>query len=104
MYLTEQNSNLHEQSGADLVDMEGFAFLEFFQQLETSVAILRVVSDDSLHDIPDVTSAINSDGSLQPLPLALALIRQPLSATWLIRGSLKGLKIFIRESRLLFGK
>lgn len=91
--LASEKNHLHEQSGADVVDMEGFAFLEFFQQLDTSVAILRVVSDDSLHNIPDVTSAINSDGSLQPLPLALALIRQPLSATRLIRGSLKGLKI-----------
>ncbi len=68
------------------------------------MAILRVVSDDSLHDIPDVTSAINSDGSLQPLPLALALIRQPLSATWLIRGSLKGLKILERVAYCLASK
>ncbi len=81
--------------------MEEFAFLEFFQQLETSVAILGVVSDDSLHDIPDVTSAINSDASLQPLPLALVLIRQPLSATRLIRGPLKGLKILERVAYCL---
>jgi hypothetical protein len=48
--------------------------------------MLRVVSDDSKHDIPNLTSAINSDGSLQPLPLAITMIRQPIAATRLIRG------------------
>ncbi|MFM2060377.1 MAG: hypothetical protein RLZZ507_47 [Cyanobacteriota bacterium] len=91
--LAEEKRNLHQKSGVDVVDMEGFAFLEFFQQLGVSTAMLRVVSDDALHDIPDLTTAINADGSLQPLPLTLALIRQPLAATWLIRGSLQGLKI-----------
>jgi Phosphorylase superfamily len=91
--LAEEKRNLHQKSGADVVDMEGFTFLKFFQQLGISTAMLRVVSDDALHDIPDLTTAINADGSLQPLPLTLALIRQPLAATRLIRGSLQGLKI-----------
>ncbi|TAF06975.1 MAG: phosphorylase [Nostocales cyanobacterium] len=91
--LAEEKRNLHQQFGADVVDMEGFATLEFFQRLGVSVAILRVVSDDSLHDIPDLTSVITADGSLPPLPLAWKLIRQPLAAIRLIRGSLQGLKV-----------
>jgi purine-nucleoside phosphorylase len=86
-----EKRNLHAKYGADVVDMEGFAFLEFFQQPGVSATILRVVSDDAFHDIPDLTTAINSDGSLQPLPLAWKLIRQPLAATRLIQGSLQAL-------------
>ncbi|MBD2296555.1 phosphorylase [Anabaena sphaerica FACHB-251] len=91
--LAKEKRNLHEKSGADVVDMEGVAFLEFFQQLGVSTAMLRVVSDDAFHDIPDLTTAISADGSLQPLPLAWKLICQPLAATRLIRGSLQGLKV-----------
>ncbi|MBW4570920.1 MAG: phosphorylase [Tolypothrix carrinoi HA7290-LM1] len=91
-------------SGADVVDMEGFAALEFFQQAGVEVAMLRVVSDDSKHDIPDLTSAINSDGSLQPLPLAISMIRQPIAATRLIKGSLRGLKVLEEVTAFLFPK
>lgn len=91
--LAAEKQNLHLQSTADVVDMEGFTFLEFFQQLGLSTAILRVISDDAFHDIPDLKTAISADGSLQPLPLALTFIRQPLAATRLIIGSLQALKV-----------
>ncbi|AFZ57399.1 phosphorylase [Anabaena cylindrica FACHB-243] len=98
----EEKRNLHQKFGVDVVDMEGLAVLEFFQPLGVSVAMLRVVSDDSLHDIPNLTSAIAADGSLQPLPLTWAFIRQPLAATRLISGSLQGLKVLEKvASRLL---
>jgi nucleoside phosphorylase len=95
---------LGEISKADVVDMEGFAALEFFQQAGVEVAMLRVVSDDSRHDIPDLTSAINSDGSLQPLPLAISMIRQPIAATRLIKGSLQALKVLEQVTAFLFAK
>ena len=98
----KEKHHLHQQSGAEGVDMEGYAFLEFFQELpKVQVAILRVVSDDAHHDIPNITSAISADGSLQPLPLAWELIRQPLAATRLIIGSLKGLKTLTAVTQLL---
>ncbi|MEH1864189.1 MAG: phosphorylase [Nostoc sp.] len=88
--------------GADVVDMEGFTALEFFNAAEVSVAMLRVVSDNCQHDIPDLTSAINSDGSLNPFPLAMAMLRQPLAATRLIRGSLTALKVLEQVTNMLF--
>lgn len=88
-----EKQNLHQKFGVDVVDMEGFALLEFFQDLNVSIAMLRVVSDDAVHDIPDLTTAISTDGKIQPLPLAKTFIRQPLAAARLIRGSLNGLKI-----------
>ncbi|MBW4643665.1 MAG: phosphorylase [Goleter apudmare HA4340-LM2] len=93
---------LGEAYKADVVDMEGFAALEFFQQVGVTVAMLRVVSDDSHHDIPDLTSAISADGALKPWPLALELIRQPVAATRLIRGSLRALRVLEDVTRLLF--
>ncbi|MCM0591150.1 MAG: 5'-methylthioadenosine/S-adenosylhomocysteine nucleosidase family protein [Gloeotrichia echinulata DVL01] len=88
-----EKRRLGEKFAADVVDMEGFAALEFFNALAVSVAMLRVVSDDCHHDIPDLTSAISADGSLKPFPLAWELLRQPVGATRLIRGSLRGLKV-----------
>lgn len=87
---------LGQLSGADVVDMEGFAVLEALNSSGASVAMLRVVSDDSQHDIPDLSAAIAPDGTLKPLPLALGLLKQPLAATRLIRGSLKGLQVLQR--------
>ncbi len=97
-----EKRHLGETFGADVVDMEGFAALDFFNRLGVSTAMLRVVSDDCHHDIPDVTSAISVDGSLKILPLALRLIRQPIAATRLIRGSLQGLKALEELTILLF--
>jgi nucleoside phosphorylase len=94
--LAAEKQNLHQKFGVDVVDMEGFALLEFFQNLNVSIAMLRVVSDDAVHDIPDLTTAISTEGKIQPLPLVSTFIRQPLAAARLIRGSLQGLKILER--------
>ncbi|MEI1373994.1 phosphorylase [Nostoc sp. UHCC 0926] len=97
-----EKRHLGETLAADVVDMEGFTALEFFNAAGVDVAMLRVVSDDCQHDIPDLTSAINSDGSLNPFPLAMAMLRQPLAATRLIRGSLKSLKVLEQLTNRLF--
>ncbi|MEH2060943.1 MAG: phosphorylase [Nostoc sp.] len=97
-----EKRRLGETLAADVVDMEGFTALEFFNAAGVAVAMLRVVSDDCQHNIPDLTPAINSDGSLKPFPLAIAMLRQPLAATRLIRGSLTALKVLQQVTNLLF--
>ena len=97
-----EKRHLAKISGADVVDMEGFGILEFFRQSGVAVAMLRVISDDCYHDVPDLTPALNSDGSLQPLPLAIAMLRQPIAATRLIRGAMLGLKILEQVTTSLF--
>ena len=97
-----EKRHLGETLATDVVDMEGFTALEFFNAVGVDVAMLRVVSDDCQHDIPDLTSAINSDGSLNPFPLAMGMLRQPLAATRLIRGSLKSLKVLEQLTNRLF--
>ncbi|MCC5665756.1 phosphorylase [Nostoc sp. CHAB 5784] len=97
-----EKRRLGETLAADVVDMEGFTALEFFNAAGVVVAMLRVVSDDCQHNIPDLTPAINSDGSLNPFPLAIGMLRQPLAATRLIRGSLTALKVLKQVTNRLF--
>ncbi len=97
-----EKRHLGETLAADVVDMEGFTALEFFNPAGVAVAMLRIVSDDCQHDIPDLTPAINSDGSLNPFPLAMGMLRQPLAATRLIRGSLTALKVLEQLTNRLF--
>ncbi|MEH2172670.1 5'-methylthioadenosine/S-adenosylhomocysteine nucleosidase family protein [Nostoc sp.] len=97
-----EKRHLGKTLAADVVDMEGFTALEFFNAAEVSVAMLRIVSDDCQHNIPDLTPAINSDGSLNPFPLAIAMLRQPFAATRLIRGSLIALKVLEQVTNRLF--
>jgi hypothetical protein len=54
--------------------------------------MLRVVSDNAQHDLPNLANAIDQNGALQPLPLAWSMVKQPIAAMRLIRGSLQGLK------------
>jgi Phosphorylase superfamily len=78
--------------GAQVVDMEGHAFLNAFQSTGVAVNMLRVVSDDAQHDLPDLSTAMTDTGTLKPIALAANMIREPRNALRLIQGSLKGLK------------
>lgn len=80
------------QCNADVVDMESAAALKILNAIGVSTAILRVVSDDCHHNIPNLSHAFDAEGSLQAGALAIAMLRQPSAAFHLIRGSLHGLK------------
>jgi Phosphorylase superfamily len=84
---------LRSRSGCDVVDMEGIAILEFFQNLNIPVTILRVVSDDAAGDIPDLSSAIDAQGKLRAGKLAIGMIKEPRKAIRLIRGAQAGLRV-----------
>ncbi|NET28843.1 phosphorylase [Okeania sp. SIO1I7] len=102
IYKAQEKQLLGKNTGAEVVDMEGFAILSFFANLSVSVAMVRVVSDDCYHDLPNISSAVTSSGSLQPLALAIAMFRQPLPAFQLIRGSIQGLKVLQEVTSCLF--
>jgi nucleoside phosphorylase len=82
-----EKRDLAQTYQADVVDMEGMAVLS---ALSNPVAMVRVVSDDIEHDLPNLSSAI-VDGNLRPLPFAIAMLRQPIGAVQLVRGALTGL-------------
>jgi hypothetical protein len=92
VHLATQKANLAEQYPTEVVDMEGYAFLQALQSTDIKVGMLRVVSDDAEHDVPDLAAAMTDTGELKPFALASSMIRQPRRALRLIRGSLAGLK------------
>lgn len=93
IHKAQEKRDLAQTYTADVVDMEGFAVLERLQQAGAEVAMLRVVSDNCLHDLPDLTRALSPDGALLPRQMAIELLKSPIAATRLIRGSLKGLRV-----------
>ncbi len=91
---------LRDRYQADVVEMEGYAFQQALPDCPS--AVLRVISDNCHHDLPDISDAIGSDGSLRPWLLAQRLAQRPLAAWRLIRGSLQGLKTLETITTQLF--
>jgi hypothetical protein len=83
---------LATQYGTEVVDMEGYALLETLQATGAQVGMLRTVSDDAQHDVPDLSAAMTTAGTLDPWAMTSCMMRQPRSALRLIQGSLRGLK------------
>jgi hypothetical protein len=82
---------LGQAYAADVVEMEGFSVLSSLQPLGVQVAMLRVISDTSRQDLPNLSPAITPAGTLAPLPLAWQLLQSPQKSLHLIRGSLQAL-------------
>lgn len=97
-----EKHQLGRQYETDVVDMEGLAALEVLSQAGVAVAMVRVISDDCHHDLPDLNPALSPNGTLQSLPLLLGLLRHPMAASRLIRGSLLGLKMLRQVTTHLF--
>lgn len=102
IYSAVEKRHLGQLYGADVVDMEGFAALEVLSRAGVAVAMLRVISDECYHNIPNLNSALSPDGSLQSLPLVIGLIRQPIAATRLIQDALRGLQVLQSVTNCLF--
>lgn len=102
IYSASEKHHLGDIYGAQVVDMEGFAALNILTKANIAVAMLRVISDDSQHDIPNLAPAFSSDGSLKPWPLTIAMLQNPIGATRLIHGSLCGLRVLKKISTNLF--
>jgi hypothetical protein len=94
---------LHDRTGADVVDMEGFIALEMLAEAGHQLAIVRVVSDDRRHDLPDLAAAVSPSGSLLKGPLLQALLKRPLPAVRLMLGSIKALRALAALTHQLLG-
>jgi hypothetical protein len=91
LHTATEKQQFAQTYGADVVDMEGFAALKILHS-HLFLGMVRVVSDDAHYDLPDLNVALSPEGRLQPWPLAREMLRQPIPAGRLIRGSLQGLK------------
>ncbi len=97
-----EKQQLGRQSDAAVVDMEGWTTLTCLKQANLPGAILRVISDDCHHNLPNLNSVLDSNGNLTPRNLAMAMVRRPGPALHLIRGSLRGLAQLQTLTRQLF--
>lgn len=92
-----------QATAAQVVDMEGYALLDHAQTRGVPLAMLRVVSDDCHHDLPDLTTAMDDQGRLKPVTLAWIMARNPRPAGRLITGSLAALGRLSQLVTALFG-
>ena len=99
---TEEKLQLSQKYPVSVVDMEGYGYVTWLQQRGIAVAMLRVVSDDLGANIPDLSSAIDPDGNLKAMAMAIAFVQQPVAAIRLIKGSLTGLKTLRQITTKLF--
>jgi hypothetical protein len=87
---------------ASVVDMEGFSLLSILEFTSSSVAIVRVISDDFSQNMPNFTISFTENGSINPLLLAIALIKQPFAAQRSIVNSLQALSILEQTTARIF--
>ena len=90
--LASEKNQLARESKADVVDMESQWIVDYVQSFGGRVNVIRVVSDDAMGDLPDLSAAFDTSGELRPLALVLAFIRNPIAAFRLIRGALIALR------------
>ncbi|MGB3201625.1 MAG: hypothetical protein WBA99_12020 [Nodosilinea sp.] len=95
-----EKRRLGDRYRADVVDMESAVLLETMPQAK--IAILRVISDDCSHDLPDISDAIGPDGRLRADILARRFLNRPIAALNFISNSLQGLTALKQVSSTLF--
>jgi hypothetical protein len=95
-----EKRRLGDRYQADVVDMESAVLLDAIPQAK--IALLRVISDDCSHDLPDISRAIGPDGSLRPKILARSFLKRPIAALNFISNSLQGLKTLEQVTPTLF--
>ncbi|WP_373544763.1 phosphorylase [Chamaesiphon sp.] len=90
-----------QQLGAVVVDMEGQTVQSILAKWGIAVGTIRVVSDDSHHDLPDLSDAFDDRGQLQSWSLVKAVAQDPVAGFRLVQGSLQALRVLDRVARQL---
>ncbi len=89
------------RTGASVVDMEGTSLAAALEAKGIRFSMVRVVSDDALHDLPPLGRAIDAAGMLRPERVALAFARRPFAAARFARDGMRALAALERVVRLL---
>jgi len=71
---------------AEVVDMESFEVLSVCSDYKLPVAVLRVISDEADHDLPDFNSAAGKDGRINYLLMAWAMAAKPAGSLRFLLG------------------
>ncbi len=101
VFRSADKQQYRQQLGAVVVDMEGQTVQSILAERGIAVGTIRVVSDDSHHDLPDLSDAFDDRGQLQSWSLVKAVARDPVAGVRLVRGSLQALRVLDRVARQL---
>ncbi len=87
-----ERARIAAKFAADVVDMESAALAAALGEQQVRFAIVRVVSDDPTRDLPALEHAIGPDGTLRPLRIAAAFVRDPRGAAAFARDASRALR------------
>ncbi len=99
-----ERAALYRETGAEVVEMEGFHLAQRLVRQGCPVAMVRIVSDDASYDLPDISGAIDADGRLRPFALLAAFARAPRSALRFIGESRRALAALERTTARLLSR
>jgi nucleoside phosphorylase len=97
---TDEKREAGKSFKAIAVDMESYQIMRIAEQAGRPSAVLRVISDDLRHDLPDINSALDSQLRVNYFKMVRNFCVQPiLAARFLvnIRRSLQHLKLGLRS-------
>ncbi|MFN0112912.1 MAG: hypothetical protein ACKVZH_28970 [Blastocatellia bacterium] len=77
---------LGEQHQALAVDMESFDVLQVAAELNLPAMVIRVISDEASHDLPDFNYAAEADGAINHRRMAVAMLRRPVASVRFLRS------------------
>jgi nucleoside phosphorylase len=97
-----EKKELGKSFNRQVVEMEGWAVLDFFSELGIPATIIRVISDEVEQSLPDLSKIYDAQGKLNAIALGLALGKKPIAGFKLIVGSLTSLKILSQITDKLF--
>lgn len=86
---------------AAAVDMESFQVLQVAAGCGVPAAVVRVISDDTVRDLPDFNQALNAEGKIHPAKAALAMAKRPLAAFSFLQGLRKSVRALHTVSQAL---
>jgi adenosylhomocysteine nucleosidase len=86
---------------ADVVDMEGGLLGPALIARGLRFAMVRVVSDDPARDLPPLGDAIDAQGRVRAMPIALAFARAPLAAFAFVRDVRSALGVLTETARAI---
>jgi nucleoside phosphorylase len=94
---------LAQRFGADVVDMEAAHLATALRARGVRFAMVRVASDDAARDLPPLGGAIDAEGRVRPLRIALAFARAPRAAYAFVRDVRRALATLTAVARTLDG-
>ena len=92
---------LAQRFDADVVDMEAMHLADALTARGVAFAMVRVVSDDAARDLPPIDGAIDAEGRLRPLHVALAFARAPRAAFAFVRDVRRALAALSDTARAI---